>query len=163
RGPRPALPQAVPGQDVPGSAAPEPRHRRRQRRDGFVGLARGRRAAGDDSRRGARAGTVHARVGARVRAGRGARGPSAAGQPLKRRHAGARVGTRVGIGVAVYVHLAAARGAWAQAQAPAPDKLPVPWPTRPDEVSPYGAPTVTAPKPEVQAPGSPSTSTSTST
>src|SRR5262247_2405085 len=34
RGPRPALPQAVPGQDLAGSAAPQPGHRCGERRDG---------------------------------------------------------------------------------------------------------------------------------
>jgi len=71
---------------------------------------------------------------------------------VTRQHRGARVRTRVGIGVAVYVHLAAARGAWAQAHAQ--DKSPVPWPTRPDEVTPYEAPTPRprAPEPAPQAP-----------
>ena len=65
RGARRALPQAVPGEDVPGSAAPQSRHRRGERRDGVVGVAGGRRAAGDHPGRGARARIVHARVGAR--------------------------------------------------------------------------------------------------
>ena len=61
-------------------------------------------------------------------------------------------GARIGIGIAVYLHMIVARGAWAQAQ----DRLPVPWPTRPEEVIPYGAPAPPpakpAPRPELTPP-----------
>jgi hypothetical protein len=71
---------------------------------------------------------------------------------LTHRRPSARVGARIGIGVAVYLHMLVARGAWAQAQ----DRLPVPWPTRPEEVIPYGAPTAPparpAPRPELTPP-----------
>jgi hypothetical protein len=53
---------------------------------------------------------------------------------LTRVDPGARgVRARVGIGVVVYLHLAVARAAWAQE-----NRLPVPWPTSPGEVVPYG-------------------------
>ena len=68
----------------------------------------------------------------------------------------ARVRARVGIGVLVYLHLAAARAAWAQES-----RLPVPWPTSPGEVVPYGtsapgpkAPVAPGPKAPA-APGAP--------
>jgi hypothetical protein len=56
---------------------------------------------------------------------------------VNRAHPGARAGARFGIGVVVYLQLAAARGAWAQ-----DTKVPVPWPTKPDEVIPYETPAV---------------------
>lgn len=69
---------------------------------------------------------------------------------MKRGHPGARIGgARVGIGVMVYLHLAAARGAWAQDA-----KLPVPWPTSPNEVIPYPS-AAPAPKAKTAAKAAP--------